>query len=191
MIAGSLNPPTHLIEQLKALDPGLFLAFCEWRLDYRTMQPLIRRNGRPIFWPRWHVFLDRNGKTHHLFAWEVNGEYAVPDERIVAKIRFDAGRHMTADQINRMIDDKLTEAENRRRHRMDDLRDQEIRANKGFIRDVLENDPNLIGPPATRSATIYSYDGQENRATRFGGIPLTDKEVGWEKPDYEKEMQDA
>lgn len=186
------KPPLSVLRALNALDPGLFLAFARYRLDYRTFQPLVSlKTGLPILWPRWHVLLERQGRMHHLFAWEdpITRDFAAPDMRIVEKIRADVGRHLTPAQINALVDQKLAGIQEYRERRVQELRVDILNANRAKIGNVFEADHLERGDVSKRLPATFSYPGQEqHRETTQESVPVTGKEAGWELPDWSKEL---
>jgi hypothetical protein len=172
--------------ELRALDPNLFVTWSELYLDLITGRPLERRDGKPIRYPRWHVWIyyAGDGVIHHLFDAEVL------DHRIPQKIRADVARHLEEKEINERIEAEKARRKERANARWNELHRDVVTANRAKFDEIFEGDNLMRGPSEnTRDARIMSYDGQPNRASAWDAVRMTTDEEGWELPDWRREME--
>lgn len=174
-----------VMRELANIDPRLFVTWSELHLDLTCGRPLVRRDGRPIRNPRWHVWThDSGGVVHHLF------DVDVLDHRIPRKIRNDVARHLTAEQINDRIENAQSAAKDRKDGRFAELRRDTVTANKRKFSEIFDGDNINKGPSSnTRDARILSYPGQPIRRSGFDAVPMTPAEEGWELPDMKRELE--
>jgi len=187
---GGPTPEPGVLRALEAIDPHLS-AIWRWNyLDRKTGGDLLRQDGSPIPHPRWHVVLRTKETWTHLFAVEdEEGDFRGLDHRVPAKIRADAGRHLSAEEINRRVDEAKAAIHAASAGKFEDLRALTLKANRKKIGEVLEGqNVNRGVSNNTRDAKIISYRGQPNRRSGFDSIPTTSEEEGWELPDFTKEM---
>lgn len=185
-------PEIGVLDSLLRLDKGLRVGWSEHWLDLLKTppKPLIHHTGKAIPWPRWHCFLQKEGKLHHLFIWQDTETKAFRplSQALVDKLLTDVGRTHTGDEIASMIEDGSLRERARAKAKFADLRQEEFKENAGTIRRVLEDPQALAAPASKRDMKIMSYDGQSIRRTVNDAIETTSEERGWVRPDYKKEM---
>ena len=200
---GHPSIPESLIRELKALSPRLGLVWSEFILDpepgiHKGLPLIHETTGFPVHYSdgkgRWHVVLapEDGGQPHYLFTHQTaDGTYLPADSRISKKIREDAGRTMSADQINRMVELGKQAEKRKYAEKYASLQDDTLRANKTKIEEMFDNvERGIVSGGSTRDQKIVSYPGQTDRGTHHDNIPMSSEEQGWELPDYAKEMAD-
>lgn len=201
---GAPSADRGVVADLARIDPSLYVVYlAHWAWFEQGPQqgrPLIPKAGpfagRPVPWPRWHVFLDSGaGAQHHICVWE-NSERAAKhkedpgagyldlDKRLPRRIRADAGRRMNAEEIARLEKEARDNAQAAKEKKVAGLRTDEAAANKGFYRDAMANEAMEI---ATRDKKIVSYEGQTDRSSHLDVIIPSDEEAGYERVDWDAE----
>ena len=186
------SPDGSVLRGLLRINPGLYPVWKRWVMDWTTGRPLVTLAGDRIEHPRWHIIIDHREKQTHLFA--VQDEAGIPlplDGRVCEKILRDVGRHMTAEQINEMLDAAREERDRKQLGRYNELQQDVAKANKTKISEVFEGDNIKKGPSGnSRDATVFSYEGAPNRKSGAEQqLPTDAKDEGWELPDWEMEMK--
>ena len=185
--AGGPSPDPAVVAALKRIEPGLYAVWRNHLFDVQTGRDIVAVGNKKIRWPRWHIYLSKDGQDHHLFMVEDDERNFLPlDQRVPKKILADAGRHMTPDQIEDML--RRSEEDRKFRAEQDLLRDHaEFNYdNKHKIEEVFHGKNLEKGPSQnTRDQTIVSYTGQPIRSSGWDNIPTTAKEEGWVGVDEE------
>lgn len=192
------QPEVAVLRALYRLEPNLCLAFSEWFLDFSTQPPSVLETlqGNPIPHPRWHVFLNHPERGfHHLFAVESpDGEAWPLDMRVVQRIGGDLARQgLTGEEVAKLVEEAQADEKTRQMKKYDDLRRDELEANKSQINEVMKGDNIDQGPSGqqVRDQKIVSYPGMADRSSHHDNIRTTPQERGWEKPDYKEEIANA
>lgn len=186
--------------RLRSIHPGLKPVWKRYRLDYFTGNWLIAEqgefSGRPVPWDfgggRWVMCLENSQGFHLVFVVrDEDGRYMPLDHRVCDRLVLDAfmsARHKP-DELAAIISDSGMVRTDSLRAKLTDLREQFTRANRRKFEEVLEGDNMTRGESPSRSARIFSYNGQPIRRTsRDDAIELTPEEKGYEVPDWKKEI---
>lgn len=186
------SPEFSVLDSLLRLDRGLRVGWSEFWLDLTKTppRPLIHQSGKPILWPRWHCFLQKDSILYHLFIWQENEtkSFRSLSQALVDKLLTDVGRTHTGEEIASMIEDGALRERARKKAKFQDLRQEEFKENASQIRRVLDDPQALSAPASKRDMKIMSYDGQPIRRTVNDAIETTPEEHGWVRPDYDKEI---
>lgn len=160
------------------MDPRLAVTFSQSAIDPLTSLPIEvdrEAGGGTIRDPAWHLWLlhPAHGWLHVHTYYVVRGEWFGHEQ--IGWLEADLGRTHTPDEILRIFAQNRATQTQRQRARYDQSKEDNLRANKKRIHDLL-----FEGKSGMRERKIMAYPGQTNHATPSERFLSDAREDGWE-----------